>query len=260
MALSVIAPTYLTEIGLSGWQRWEDLLTAEFFGLLRYLSPHAGVLTVLAGGKERARDPQVSQLPSTLAQWIRQQGSVESHEIVFWPELDGGYPDVLVRFTGADKATVAEVFIEVKLYSPQSERRDDPRHQLARYMASLTARSTMGRASARALVYLTLDRSMPEQELDAALSGAGSAAESVGLFWLGWHGVAGSLHELRSSDGFAAFAPHEAAAVRDLSGILRARGVRTLAELKQFPLPALDPLAALDGWSRSWSLAERRAQ
>lgn len=48
MALSVIAPGYVSGMGFSGWRRSEDFLTGEFFGLLRYLPVEVGVLPVLA--------------------------------------------------------------------------------------------------------------------------------------------------------------------------------------------------------------------
>jgi len=74
----------------------------------------------------------------------------------------------------------------------------------------------------------------------------------VRLFWLGWHDVAAALHTVALS-----YPPDdlgESLIIRDLQGVLRARGIRIDAELEYFPLEVAAPLPNLGEWLESWSL------
>jgi len=253
MTLSVLAPKYLPGLGLSGWERSEDFLTGEFFGLLRYLPGNVGA-SLLAGARTLEN--------MAFADWLGEPASASQMYITLWPDLNGSIPDVRLSFVDPQGSVVADVLVEVKLYAGASRRLDDPRHQLARYVRGLATEPMAERSSRPAVVYLTLERSAPTAELEQAIRDAENdgGVGDVKLFWLGWYDVADALRDAEGGNAFKGFASHEAAAFRDLRGILAARNIRTDAELERFPLPSLEPLRDVGAWLRQWPRATEVAQ
>lgn len=248
MTLSVLAPKYLAGLGLSGWERSEDFLTGEFFGLLRYLPGHVGA-NLFAGARTLEN--------VAFADWFGELASSSQMHITLWPDLSGGIPDVRLRFADPYGLAIADVLIEVKLYAGASRRLDDPRHQLARYIRGLATEPSAERSPRCAVVYVTLERSAPKKEIDQAIKDAeeDGGVGDVKLFWLSWYDVADGLRDAESGNAFKGLASHEAAAFRDLRGILAARNIRTDAELEHFPLPSLGPLRDIGAWIRRWPRA-----
>lgn len=239
MALSVLAPAYLPGLGLSHWRRSEDFLTGEFFALIRYLPPSLGVLPALA--------PAWTRAGLRLGEWLG--ATMAGVDVQLWPWIGTSNPDVRIRLYGGEQKLLADIVVEVKLYSGPSAKKNDPDHQLTRYLKAFAAHPDA--PARKALVYLTPDR-VPQEDLDEARREAG---DMMPLLWMSWHEVAATLFKLRQS-GPPGIRAHESAVLDDLLGILRARGIRSDEELKHFPMPTEKPLDRLEEWLTSWSLGQ----
>jgi len=239
----------LREVGardLGDWVRAEDLLTADVFGAYRYLPPAVGVLPFLLRSE--------TSKGMSLASWLLGVGvateALDEAHVVFWPDLAGKEPDVLVLLGAAGAPPMLAVLVEAKLHSPQHEIAD--LSQVGFYAKQFAA----GRLSSverlpdnRAVVFLTRHHVAPADELQRAERELGPGA--VPIFWLNWQCALLTASEALKRDGLERGVRLH---LEDLMADLRWRGMFLPQDLRSFPMPPLTPLAPVgsNAWLRTW--------
>jgi hypothetical protein len=236
------------------WRVLEDLLTADVFGVLRYLPPELGILPVLA----RAERDQAT----TLADWCAARGLLLEEltrvRLAFWPELAEKEPDIVIDVAREDGPPVLTILIEAKYRSEQHT--IDGKSQLGFYGSLLFEAEAdfpfeEQPSQHRVVIFLTAGRERPDDQLCRARD---EAREYVGegrceFFWTNWQSIqavlAGGLRE-----GVEAPPRHVRALLDDALADLEERGFGPPRQLTSWPMPALPPLP----WLPSGSLRRLR--
>jgi hypothetical protein len=176
--------------GSNAQDRCEDLLTSTFFGAIRYLPAHEGLLPILNAAR-RVSLENGNLATARQTSWIPSE-QVASFDIDFWPHVgEKAEPDLLVRLLDPTGLLVHLITIEVNLWSPKSGRpqvevadADDGnpdalvagcgQDQLVKYWQRICPLRGDTPAS---LIYLTAHVSPPERDLRESLE---SCPERIG--------------------------------------------------------------------------------
>lgn len=233
--------------GENRWHRMEDLLTADVFGAFRYLPPEVGVGAFLG----RA----VSCSGKSLATWMDERhlplGELNRSDVLFWPEIAGKKPDVVVLLGNSE--TRAAVLVESKLHSPQHE--IDGLSQLGFYSVAFARgglcyeQEDVRLPPLRPVVYLTKHSVIPageleraELELSVALAESGSEEVEAAVFWLNWQAALElARKEWATRESHAPISPHWRV-FEDLAKDLESRDISMPREHTSFPMPELAAL------------------
>jgi hypothetical protein len=241
--LSVVNRTVLS----ANWRDDENLLTAEVFGLLRYLSPQRLLWPVVA----QAADQEGRRL----GEWLKCDSCPVAVDVAFErefasasPDAPLSRPDVHLSFRGEDGGCILDLVVEVKLRSAQSPHNDSELPQLARYLNVIAEQRSWVRP--RALLYLTAHTSRPNEDLVEARTKAPTAG-SVGLFWTSWFDFADGAFEAQSRDGSA-----QPPVIQDLVRVLELRGFKAREALLRFPLCIERPLPEIETVFPNWPIHE----
>ena len=236
---------------LRAWEHAEDLLTADVFGAYRYLPPKFGILPFLMRG--------ATEEGATFGDWLLkcsvEPNTLEEAHVLFWPELAGKEPDIVLLLGPRGAPPSVAVLIEAKLHSGR-RREIEGLSQLGFYVKQFAARKVNGQdlpaplPEHRAVVYLTRHHGLPTEELNRVRGEVGSPV-LLPLFWLNWQTALSTADEqLSRTDGIDERRPWRRH-LEDLAADLRWRGLYSPHELKTFPFfPSLAPLPPVTamGW------------
>ncbi|MCP4537485.1 MAG: hypothetical protein GY832_10095 [Chloroflexi bacterium] len=190
----------------AAWERWEDVLTADVFGAYRYLPLKYGLIPFLTHARDETGRPLEEFLG---AQGISLKGLTYAR-IHFWPHLtDGREPDLLILLgTAPDELEVA-LLVEAKLYAAQHqiEHEGITRSQIGHYMLYhlrgdyVSSIQPAELPPIRPILFVTLGRTLPKQELECARSEMLTAnpelsTSELGIFWCSWATAGKEAHRL----------------------------------------------------------------
>ena len=181
-------------------ERMEDLLTSDVFSACRYVRANTLLLPFL----RRAKGLNNNTLEHVLKEAVK-----EAHYL-FWHRLRKTEPDVLIAIEFSSGYFFL-VLVEAKYFSSKSsspwseeelEEATAPRDQLAReYKELLDAHIVFhipkSKVSGRALIYITVHRSIPIDSVEESLKEIGklvSGEDDINIFWASWF----ELHPITS--------------------------------------------------------------
>lgn len=175
--------------------RLEDLLTSDVFSACKYVNPDTLLIPFLNQAKD-IKNNVFSELSDEV---------VTKVHYLFWPQLHGLEPDVLIALELQQKKAFL-LLIEAKYFSSKSSEAwsdeelveaKSPKDQLAKEYKAMLSEETLKKFSischgsyikGKALIYITAHRSMPIDSIEESIKEAKKFVNTkeVNIFWLSW--------------------------------------------------------------------------
>lgn len=165
-------------------ENMEDMLTSIFFGLLKYVPIHEGILPFLSF----AHNVDLHKLPIDLSMDYNIQYE-------FWPLLNdykkSCEPDILIELSNSVSTLL--ILIEVKYNSGKSSISDNSKYvndQLAREYMNLKLRAEK-QNSLPFLIYMTKDVYIPKKEILTSIEELSDKeiVTNPNIFWISWRHI-----------------------------------------------------------------------
>lgn len=243
-----------SEIRDLAWERYEDVLTSDVFGVYRYLPPKLGILPFLS----HAVDETGQSLGAFLSGFGIVLEQLDVARFRFWPTFgDGREPDLLVKLESYDGQQSVGLLVEAKLDAGQHT--INGRSQIGHYLCQ-HIQDAYGEGSVpwefpelpRPLLFVTRHLAIPKSELRQARVDVRQCLpdlpeSQVGVFWVSWFHAAIEAERLWRNHRRNVETSPWLRLLFDLREELRVRDLVPRAPFRGFRIPARLPQWSYDG-------------